>query len=67
MSDKSENTAPPTGRLIVIAVSSGKGGVGKSLISTCIARLLSNNGPVMLIDTDNAAKGSTFLHGSAKN
>ena len=64
MPTESDTSPPSESKLTVIVVSSGKGGVGKSIISSCMAQLLSSAWRVMLIDTDNAAKGSTFLHGS---
>ena len=54
----------------IIAVASGKGGVGKTLFSACLATLAAeqelHKRKVLLVDMDFGVKGLTFLYGSAQ-
>ena len=54
----------------VIAITSGKGGVGKTLLTACLGTILSEqlnlNGKVLLVDFDFGVKGLTFLYGSVE-
>ena len=47
----------------VIAISSGKGGVGKSLITACLGQVVNDGKMNLLVDCDIAVKGLTFMHG----
>ena len=55
----------------VVAVASGKGGVGKTLLAACIATLASEDPSfcrkVLLVDMDLRVKGLTFLYGSVED
>lgn len=53
---------------LIILVSSGKGGVGKSIFCSCAAQILGATfGKTILVDADLAVKGSTFLHGRVEH
>jgi len=56
----SEDVLSPTRRIAVI---SGKGGSGKTLIATVMAEILDQFGPVTLIDTDTGTAGLSFYLG----
>ncbi len=60
MSDTSSNTEQT-----VLVISSGKGGVGKSLLAACLRAVLSDEYRVLLIDMDLSVKGLTFMHDTA--
>ena len=52
----------------IVAVASGKGGVGKTIFSACLATLAAENSTerrVLLADMDFGVKGLTFLYASA--
>lgn len=53
----------------VVAVASGKGGVGKTLLSACLATIMNEDKryreKTLLVDMDFGVKGLTFLVGSA--
>ena len=49
----------------VLAIASGKGGIGKSLLAACLRGILSTEYKVLLVDMDLSVKGLTFLYGSA--
>lgn len=56
------NTLRPT----VVVISSGKGGVGKTLLAICIATIMKEERKVLLVDMDLSVKGLTFLFGTAE-
>ena len=53
----------------VIAITSGKGGVGKTLLAACLGTIVSEDtsreNQVLIADLDFGVKGLTFLYGSA--
>ena len=53
----------------VIAITSGKGGVGKTLLAACLGTIVSEDSSkenqVLIADLDFGVKGLTFLYGSA--
>ncbi len=49
----------------VIVISSGKGGVGKSLLASCLSKVLQEDFKVLLVDMDLGVKGITFMYGAA--
>ena len=57
-------------RPTILAVASGKGGVGKTLLASCLGSIINeqsqNISKVMVVDVDIGVKGLTFLYGSAK-
>ena len=55
-----ENIAPPRGAELIV-ISSGKGGVGKSLLALGIVEHLSKRGNVLLVDFDLQNRGLTSL------
>lgn len=54
----------------IVAIASGKGGVGKTLLATCLATIAQENQTskkkVLLVDLDFSVKGLTFLFGTAR-
>lgn len=50
-----------------IAIASGKGGMGKTVLAACLGTLASENGKdVLLVDMDFGVKGLTFLFAAAE-
>ena len=63
-------TTPTNNSLEVVAIASGKGGVGKTLLAACLATIANEderyNGKTLLVDMDFGVKGLTFLIGAAE-